>query len=68
MSIFAIVTVIFIVLKALEIGEPATWSWWLCFLPIMIPGIVWGLFIAIGALLVWLSDIKQRRSYGKAKR
>lgn len=51
LSIWSILFIVFLVLKLFNIGAAAAWSWWVVFLPLIIPfGIIfvwWFMFLII---------------------
>lgn len=49
-GVLGLLQVAFILLKLLEVGKIAAWSWWLVFLPTLI-GIGFWIFIVIIAIL-----------------
>ena len=55
-SLVGILTVILFVLKVLEIGVVATWSWWWVFSPIWISMLLMLVFIIIFLIVVAYSD------------
>jgi len=60
-----VVLVVFLILKLVQVGLVASWSWWWVFSPIWLPTLVIIGFKIIGFILKEISDYFSRRDYLK---